>query len=261
MKKQVILLLIASTIISNIDAAANRFRNWFVNNRSRIALTGAALSSGAAAYYWSRNQPIDIDEETSKLIWEIRNRPKEVPKKEVKTSYSETISGSDDYIPIVDPNTGQVEHLIQRGGLIPYKNKPEFKPHIIIEKTYSCEHPGPCVIECPRVDFEGRHREYIQFCGDKPAPKPIVEASSTIITEPSMPDQIETPFVTHGSLNPPEPKRPEHNYSSNAPPKRSFFNEWDHPYMIIDGKPERPKPYYDSVKQKWIDPCNNCNNR
>jgi hypothetical protein len=59
MKKQLILLLVASVITSNIDAAAQRFYNWCVNNRSRIALTSAALSSGAAAYYWkNRNQSI-----------------------------------------------------------------------------------------------------------------------------------------------------------------------------------------------------------
>lgn len=60
MKKQLILLLIASAITGNIDAAANRFYNWCVNNRSRIGLlSGAALSSGAAAYYWkNRNQNV-----------------------------------------------------------------------------------------------------------------------------------------------------------------------------------------------------------
>jgi hypothetical protein len=181
MKKQLILLLTASTIFSNIDAAAQRFYNWCVNNRSRIALTGAALSSGAAAYYWkNRNQPTDIDEETSNLIWEIRNQPKVIPKKEVETSYSETMSGPDVYIPIVDPNTEQVGHFIQPGGLIPNKIN--------------------------------RDKEY--------------------------------------------PRR-----EKALPPKRSFFNEWDHPYMIVDGQPERlNKPYWDNTKKRWVDPCEDYRN-
>lgn len=122
MKKQLILLLVASAAVENLDAAANRFYNWCINNRSRLGLlSGAALSSGATAYYWNnRNQQL-IDEETSKLIWKIRNRLKVIPKKEVKTTYSETISGPDVHIPIVDPQTGQVDHWILPGGLIPLR--------------------------------------------------------------------------------------------------------------------------------------------
>ncbi len=58
MKKQFILLLIASAAVGNLDAAANRFYNWCINNRSRLGLlSGAALSSGTTAYYWNnRNQ-------------------------------------------------------------------------------------------------------------------------------------------------------------------------------------------------------------
>jgi hypothetical protein len=69
MKKQLILLLVAFTIISNLDAAAQRFYNWCANNSSRIAFaTGALLGSGATTYYWkNRNQPVDQSiEETPK---------------------------------------------------------------------------------------------------------------------------------------------------------------------------------------------------
>lgn len=67
-----------------------------------------------------------------------------------------------------------------------------------------------------------------------------------------MPDQIETPFithvVTHGSLNPPEPK--EINYRPA-------------PLMPIElaTDTKESQPYWNHAQNRWIDPCNNCNNR